>query len=374
VRLHSGATGALLHTWTGAGTGDGFGWSVAGPGDVDGDGIADVLIGAPFAAGAVAGAGWAGLYRGSDGALLRSWSGEQAGDDFGHVARAGDVNADGLADVLIGAPYHDGPAGPDSGIARVYSGVTGAVLLTLDGPQAGAGLGSALCGIGDVDGDGHAELLVGSSPASFPPKTFARLCSGLTGRVIYHIDHVPALGNDAFLPAFGGVVAAAGDSNGDGRLDFILAGPTKAIVGGDVIHVYGGRHVLTFSGLPLAVTSLPNAGTPGAAGVPELTGDGSTEVNRLLTLRLAHAAPSAPLLFALGTEIQVQPLNGIKLWPSPALLLPAGPTDMQGALELSGRWPPAVEFGTPLFVQAIVLDPSAPTGLAASNTLQLTAQ
>jgi len=376
VRVCSGKTGALLGTLAGAAFGDGFGWEVVGPGDVDGDGHVDVLVRSPWAAGLVPGAGRVDLFRASDGALLRTWLGEAEDEDFGHIGAAGDVDGDGLPDVLIGAPGHDGPAGVGAGVVQVRSGVTGDVLLTLDGHAERAGLGVSLCGLGDLDGDGRGELLVGGRPSTIPPgpPPYARLFSGRGGAVIYHIDSVPALGGGAKLPLLGRIVAPAGDSNGDGLADFVLCGPNLVVVGGDVIHNSGGRHLLTWSGLPLPVTAMPNPGTPGGSGMPQLAGEGSTWPNHLLMLHLQGAAPVAPVLLAIGTEIHATLLGGVKVWPFPPALFAVGATDPGGALDVAGRWPPGLGFGTPLFAQALVADPSAASGLAASNTLQLTSQ
>ena len=376
VRLHSGRTGALLGTLTGAALGDGFGWEVAGPGDVDGDGHVDVLVRSPWAGGLVPGAGRVDLFRASDGAPLHAWLGASDDEDFGHVAGAGDVDGDGLPDVLIGVPGHDGPAGVDAGVARVHSGVTGAVLLELEGPAAHARLGISLCGLGDLDGDGRGELLVGAAPTTIPPgpKPFARVYAGRGGAVVYHIEEVPAFGSPANLPLLGRLVAPAGDANGDGRPDFVLCGPNLVTGGGDNFHNHGGRHILTWSGLPLPVTTMPNPGSPGVAGVPALSGEGSTKPTELLALHLHDAAPDAPVLLALGLELHASALSGVTVWPFPLALFPLSTTDASGTLDVSGRWPAALGYGAVLFAQAIVADAAAPSGVSTSNTLQLTSQ
>lgn len=170
------------------------------------------------------------------------------------------------------------------------------------------------------------------------------------------------------------MVVAAGDTNGDARPDFILAGPTKVLAGGDVIKIYGGRHVFAFSGPPIPVTSLSYPGMPGIAGVPALAGEGSTKPNALLSLHLESAAPSQPVLLVVGGAIAAPALSTLKIWPSLELVAPLGLTDLQGRLDVSGRWPPAMAYGEVLVAQAVVLDPAAVTGLATSNTLQLTSQ
>src|SRR5215831_1168382 len=87
--------------------------------------------------------------------------GNAPGDSFGQaVAEAGDVNGDGYADVIVGAPL-DQTTCTDNGIARVYSGKDGSLLLTFVGGQAFDYFSYAVGGGGDVDQDGFADVIVG---------------------------------------------------------------------------------------------------------------------------------------------------------------------------------------------------------------------
>ncbi len=152
VYVHSGRTGAELFHVDGA-PGDWLGNSVAGAGDVDGDGRADVLAGAPRPAG---GAGSAVLLSGRDGRRLRRFTAGEAGDRFGErIAGAGDVDGDGVPDIAVSAPACDA-AGPDAGRVYLYSGADGRLLWSLDGERAGDRFGSALA----ADGGAKASLLV----------------------------------------------------------------------------------------------------------------------------------------------------------------------------------------------------------------------
>lgn len=94
--------------------------------------------------------------------LRYSTAGHSAGDWFGYsVAGAGDVNGDGFDDFLVGL-WQDDVNGVNSGSARVFSGIDGSVLYTVSGDSAGDAFGSSVACAGDVDGDGLADLVVGA--------------------------------------------------------------------------------------------------------------------------------------------------------------------------------------------------------------------
>jgi hypothetical protein len=145
---------------TGAAAGDVFGLSVSSAGDVNGDGYADVIVGAPGNDTAGTDAGRAYVFYGgpgADAAADLTLTGAGAGDVFGFsVSSAGDVNGDGYADVIVGALGSE----PGGGRAYVYFGGPGADAvadLTLMG-AAGSfdGFGWSVSSAGDVNGDGYA--------------------------------------------------------------------------------------------------------------------------------------------------------------------------------------------------------------------------
>src|SRR6185503_3324469 len=101
VYVHSGADGHALLTLTGESAGEGFGTSPSVAGDVDGDGHADLVVGAWQYAGAALGGGRACLYSGADGHLMRKFTCRIPGDTFGFDAvTMGDVDGDGTDDFL----------------------------------------------------------------------------------------------------------------------------------------------------------------------------------------------------------------------------------------------------------------------------------
>ncbi len=148
---------------------DQFGWSVACPGDADGDGYGDVVVGARlYGAGLFAARGKAYLFRGGpamDAVPDGAWLGEVRDDWFGNsVAGPGDVDGGGRADVLVGAPYND-RGGSAAGAAYLFRGEdlpgsTPAAIYV--GETANAQFGWSVAGSGDADGDGHPDVVVGA--------------------------------------------------------------------------------------------------------------------------------------------------------------------------------------------------------------------
>ena len=172
ARVFSGADGSVLYSFDGDSAGDQFGRPVSGAGDVNGDGYADFIVGAVSDDNNGPGSGSARVFSGIDGSLLYSFDGELAGafevgEGFGSsVSGAGDVNGDGFDDLIVGASF-DSPNGFGSGSARVFSGVDGSLLYSFDGdgsrgPGFGDSFGVTVSGAGDVNGDGVDDFIVGA--------------------------------------------------------------------------------------------------------------------------------------------------------------------------------------------------------------------
>jgi hypothetical protein len=266
ARVYSGANGSTLYALDGAVSGDAFGTAVGAAGDVDADGYADVVVGSPGAGVSASQAGRVVVYSGQTGALLWSFDGAVPGEALGvSVAGAGDVNGDGYADILTGAPLASG-TGPYRGLARVYSGKTGAVLRTFVGVADGDRLGASVDAVGDINGDGKSDVIVGSYAAG------AKIYSGATGSVLYTFT---GLADDRL----GYSVAGAGDVNGDGVPDVIVGAPQDGNIffpGAGYAVVYSGA-----SGLALLTLNGTSAGDRfgcAVAGARDINGDGRAEV------------------------------------------------------------------------------------------------
>jgi len=102
--------------------------------------------------------GMAVLFSGANGDALLTWKGEGKFDWFGYSVDAGDIDNDGIDDILIGAPMHTTTGMPNKGAFYAYSGVTGELLLHRKGSETDEMLGAFFRFVGDVNNDGYADL------------------------------------------------------------------------------------------------------------------------------------------------------------------------------------------------------------------------
>ena len=272
-------------TLTGEAAGDAFGYSVAGAGDVNGDGYADVIVGAYENSTRADGAGRAYVYYGGsrmDATPDLVFSGQAGGDYFGiSVAGAGDVNRDGYADVVVGA-YECDIGGTDAGRAYVFYGGPRSddrANLIFTGASAGDSFGFSVAGAGDMNRDGYADVIVGAYHNDAGGSDAGRAYVFFGGA---KPDDRPdlILTGEAAGDAFGYSVAGLGDANGDGFSDVIVGA-----YGNDAGGSAAGRAYIYFGGNgPDAVSdftvtgeaSLDNLGYA-VSGVGDLDGDGMAE-------------------------------------------------------------------------------------------------
>jgi hypothetical protein len=192
-------------------------------GDVTGDGVRDLVVGA-----GPGGGPHVRVFDGVTGAEVRSFVAYDPGFRGGVFVAAADLTGDGVADIITGAGPGGGPH------VNVFDGATGALVSSFyayqcDDPVAGPCFGGGVSvAAGDVTGDGRADLVTGAGPGGSP---HVRVFDGVTGAEVRSFV--------AYDPAFtGGAFVAAGDVTGDGRADILTgAGPG------------GGPHVKVFDGV-----------------------------------------------------------------------------------------------------------------------------
>ena len=250
--------------------------SVSGAGDINGDGFADLIIGAPVSS---PNGKWSGssyiVYGKNDTEIIYLSEiekedntsgfiikGLNEGDFFGHtVSDAGDVNGDGLDDLIIGAPTAD-PNGLNSGTTYVVYGrqnldglqlgssidltqiVAGTGGFSLNGPTNEVQSGYAVSGAGDVNGDGYDDLIIGAPYADtngsdsgtvFVIFGSAENTSVELSDLIIDGDTTPENGFviNGISPGdmSGYSVSSAGDVNGDGLDDLVIGAPGEATNG-----------------------------------------------------------------------------------------------------------------------------------------------
>ncbi|MCY1061080.1 Ig-like domain-containing protein [Nannocystis sp. SCPEA4] len=276
----AGTGGFAIH---GAKAGDGAGRSVAAAGDVNGDGLADVVVGAYGAdpGGTFSGAAYVVFGHGADVPTLLTDLNAGLGDGFAvngeaaldfagfAVGGAGDVDGDGLSDIIVGAYGHD-TAGDSAGRAYVVFGKTDAVPVLLADVAAGVGgrsfdgataydrAGFAVAGAGDVDGDGFTDIIVGAPLSDAPNEDSGRayvvfggpdLASGPLNQLAQNATGFTLSGVQGRDYA-GTSVERAGDVDGDGYDDVFVGSPGANPHGGDsgAGHVvFGGPDATTVS-------------------------------------------------------------------------------------------------------------------------------
>ncbi len=247
---------------------DYFGFSVGGNCDLNGDGYPDVFVGAPLNDKAAKDAGAVYIYYGgpkgpspTPSQIIRGIS---EGDQFGYaVACVGDLNKDGVADLVVGAPLVDlnipgDLSGPDTGAVYIFFGSKEGIKATsakeanrvILGVAAGDWFGNAIARVGDVNKDGVDDLLVGAyRNAPGPPERYRNAGAAYIfyGVPKEGVKQERASKADTLLKGaarwdnFGTSLAGAGDVNGDGVPDIIVGAdendqPGKINAGGAYVY------------------------------------------------------------------------------------------------------------------------------------------
>ncbi len=200
-----------------------FGWGVALPGDLNGDGYADIVVGAPVASNQGNNNNeTVYAFSGLDSSLLYTIQNGVADEEYGRfVSAAGDVNADGYADFIVGAERSDVSV-PDGGAAYIYSGLDGALLYSFYGDIIGTKFGIEADTAGDINNDGHDDVIINAyQTGSSNPDKYVKVFSGQDGSELLH------------LVDFGRSVSSFYDFNNDTYSDLLVSdGDTLYIISG----------------------------------------------------------------------------------------------------------------------------------------------
>ncbi len=163
------------------------------------------------------------------------------------VSTAGDVNGDGYADVVVGAPYYTNGQ-DDEGAVRLYLGTGSGLDPNYDNHDEansiGAQFGRSVAVAGDVNGDGYADIIAGA-----PNYTDNLSMQGMAYLWIGSADGIGAtrhwaVAGGSAIAMYGSSVATAGDVNGDGYSDIIVGAPGDASYAGSIYAYYGGPATL----------------------------------------------------------------------------------------------------------------------------------
>lgn len=324
-RPAQGVVGGLVHALVSPNpqTSAFFGTSGCGISDIDGDGLGDVVVGAPYedSTTGVQNAGAAYVFSGGSGALLRSMHSPTPMTDglFGNaIAEVRDVDADGVNDIavgevgkqrfwvfsgatgnqihqvagsiqsslgfatsLAGVPDLNGDGAGDllvgdaaglSGRVHVYDGASGVKIDTIDSPSPNISFGRFVSGIEDVNGDGNGDLIVGAIWLSLPgqPDGGVFVYSGADRSLLSAITSPAKPGT--FIdttPSFGFAVGSMPDADGDGLPEYLIGSPKESLGGPGT----GGAYVffcttevtgssMVRSGVPPNPLALTSQGTP----------------------------------------------------------------------------------------------------------------
>ena len=289
--VYSGATGALRWSVLGDAAGDELGTSVAGGHDVNGDGVADVIVGAPRGDANGSSSGYARVLSGVDGSQIHRVDGASGNQRWGtSVCIPGQLNpvADSRADFVVGS--YNG--------VKAYSGANGSVLYSLSGLSSNDLYGISVAALGDVTGDGVPEIIVGASQGNFLflGPGYVEVRNGATGALVFRET------GDFDGQNYGRYVANAGDWNADGFDDVLVAGVVTDGATNIEVDVLSG---LDGTWLGTLANGLPEDREGGAiAGIGDSDGDGKTEI-------VLGASTASDAAFQAGRAVVYESTNAV---------------------------------------------------------------
>lgn len=374
-----------------------FGTSLTNLGDLNGDGVVDLLAGAIYDndAAYLAGSCYV-LFLKADGTVRSSvkitqgqggfWGQLAHQHRFGYAsANLGDLDGDGVTDVAVSSFLDDDGGEPHGAVWILFlqpdgwvkswskiSATEGGLLQPLDPVDC---FGSSLAALPDLNGDGVPELAVGAlgdddggdlrgcvyvlslqrDGTSFGQTKISSTAGGFAG-MLHDEDR------------FGQAAAFLGDLDGDGSIELGIGADHDDDGGPDAGAVW-------IASLAQSPFTWLGHGSIAPAPVPSLAMTGTLEPLSPVGLHLGGAPPQAPGLLLLSVQPSPQAFAGTVLLPNsapPAVLQPFA-TDAAGELNAVSTWPAGVPPAFRLYVQALVADPAGWFGITASNALMATA-
>jgi hypothetical protein len=273
--VYSGRDGRLLHTLAGSEPTEGFGRSAAGVGDVNDDGFADLIVGAPSNNAKGQGAGRVYVYSGKDGTELFVLDGEKAGDAFGSIVAGAKTGK--KTPLLVGAPGAGTarPGGTAPGRVYVYDATSRTVKFRIEAESTGSALGSMFTSlVGDIDGDGVLDVYASdfTDAAKGPSTGRVYVHAGSDGRPFFQLTGEQA------GDGFGIGSADIGDVNRDGYADLLIGAwqYSRVAPSGGKVYLYSGKDGTVMR----AITGRIAGETLGfdATGIGDIDGDGTTDL------------------------------------------------------------------------------------------------
>jgi len=288
VSIHSGDTADPVRLFQGAEPQAAFGTSMASAGDVDGDGLNDLLVGAPQTIVLPGvGSGKASVYSSATGAVLRSWTSAQLQDGFGYsVSSGGDHNSDGFPEIVVGAPSRGFFVASGVGRADVFDGATGTPIASHADTVTGSKLGARVASVGDVNLDGITDYAVGTGGLPiFETGGYVDVYSGASHGILGRILAPP------FSIGFGTAVAGVGDLDVDGSADLAVGTPQFSASGSSSVRVFSGRTLLlirnwTAPGNQGLGCGISPAGDFDLDGVPDVAVSGQSSALHTATVQI----------------------------------------------------------------------------------------
>ena len=325
LQVFSGATGALLRSHTGS--------SIAKVDDIDGDGRIDYVIGDKLAEVVE-------LISGATGAVLGSWSQDGHGPA---VAAVNDLDGDGLADLALGRPTANiAFLSPTFGEVQLVSSATGTIIRTISAPSGARFFGSTLCNFGDLDGDGVEDLAIGApgdeSPFNAGPGS-AYVASPATGAILRNVTPVGA------TSGYGSTIAT-GDFDLDGVDDIAVGNPLFNLFRGRAYVFSGATGEERTALTTATPSVFPHLGEALAAGdlngdgidelcISETSRTGVTPTEGLITIRSAPS-PFAPSVLPMAMTTTLNAIAGVSTSQEFGRSLAAlGDTDGDGVDDLA---------------------------------------